>query len=579
MGKHKILELLKRFLFGARAPIEKKRPIYVLDTNVLIDYPDLIPNGKVVVLRDSTIDLTGAHIIVPTAVSRELDSFKKERSERGRTARMLLKRIKKLRANTTTGKLLDSYYLRQPTYIKDRDQLFSVMPIYKNFSANLPFQPSDDDMDGQIILTTMAAACLDLGIPIDGTADPNTLDFSPSNVTLLTNDNNMTTRANERGVKTDRYGYRLPLPYTGRRDLLVPAELLESFVNGAYDCVIELDEWQEAMPDEPELIANEFIVMNNPDANVDLEAAKWRNIGRYDADNHCIVHLKYLKGGPDIMVKNAGQAIYLEALRDPNIAMVICTGPAGTGKTFIAALYALWACRKGFFIGTAVVPCRTENNYGYLPGDLNEKLDPAVQPIKNAIRNNLLHTKYKQRLEQIKKYGPTDGPSNEENDESISKDKKSIRNSVEEEADEIFENWFGQPIPIEEARGRSFEQMIALYDEFQDQNDIQADTLITRLGDDGKIVLTGDVEQIHAAYLDKGNNGLVFAIEEAKDDPAVAIVHFNPDEVVRHSLIRRIMERRQKRHNKSVLIQKALIDGDEEAVEALTDSSDNNPTD
>lgn len=546
-----------------------KRIIYVLDTNILIDYPDLIPNGKTVVLRDSTIDLTGAYIIVPTAVIRELESFKKERSERGRTARLLLKRIRKLRANTSSGKLMDSYYLRQPVYIEERDQYFSVMPVYKNFSASLPYQPSDDDMDGQIILTTMAAACINIGAPIDGTANPDELDFSSSNVTLLTNDNGLAIRANERGIRTNRYGYRLPLPYTGRRDLTVPAELLENFVNGDFDCVISLEEWQQAMPDEPKLIANEFIVMNNPDAKVDLTESKWRNIGRYDAETRSIVHLRYLKSGPDIVVKNAGQAIYLEALRDPNIAMVICTGPAGTGKTFMVALYALWACQNGYYIGTAVVPCRTENNYGFLPGDLNEKLDPAVQPIKNAIRNNLLNTKYKQRLEQLKKFGATSTePSNEKSNESGNK--KSIRLSVEEEADMLFENWFGEPIPIDDARGRSFDQMIAVYDEFQDQNDKEADTLLKRLGEEGKVVITGDVEQVHAAYLDKDNNGIVFAKEQVKDDPAVAIVNFNPEEVVRHSLVKRIAERQQKRRDESTLSQNEKVT--EESNDASTES-------
>ena len=67
----------------------KKRPIYVLDTNILVDYVDVLPSpaGQTIELREPTIDLREAHLVIPSAVVRELSSFKKEKSERGRAAR------------------------------------------------------------------------------------------------------------------------------------------------------------------------------------------------------------------------------------------------------------------------------------------------------------------------------------------------------------------------------------------------------------------------------------------------------------------------------------------------------------
>ena len=108
----------------------------------------------------------------------------------------------------------------------------------------------------------------------------------------------------------------------------------------------------------------------------------------------------------------------------------------------------------------------------------------------------------------------------------------------------IWENWFDN-VPIEHARGRDFAHEIAFYDEFQDQNRSQADTLTKRIGEAGKMIITGDIEQVHAAYLDKDNNGLVFARNELIDSPLVAQISFTENEVVRHPLVKMIAERQK----------------------------------
>ena len=106
------------------------------------------------------------------------------------------------------------------------------------------------------------------------------------------------------------------------------------------------------MPSERRLIANEFIVMRLDDESTypkDFDPNNnpyFLHIGRYDKDQDAIVPLKYVSGFP-ILPKNAGQAIYAEALMDPDFAAVICTGPAGSGKTYMATVYGYNACKNG----------------------------------------------------------------------------------------------------------------------------------------------------------------------------------------------------------------------------------------
>ena len=116
--------------------------------------------------------------------------------------------------------------------------------------------------------------------------------------------------------------------------------------------------------------------------------------------------------------------------------------------------------------------------------------------------------------------------------------------------DNIWESYFSN-IPIDNARGNDFSFEIAIYDEFQDQNVKQADMLVKRIGEAGKIIITGDVKQIHSPYLDEFNNGLVYASQLLRDDQRVAQVHLTEDDVVRHSLVKEIARRQAHRAQES----------------------------
>ena len=532
------------------------KPVYVIDTNILVDYPDIIPNGNgASELEEPTVNLSDAHIVIPTAVIRELSSFKKEVSERGKAARTVLRKLRPIFEQT--GFTMDeSYSLTR--CVQKGEQHFSILPIHKDFKKSLPFSPSSEDMDGQIILAAIAVDFIFLGISVDGTAQPDDVKrwVPTGRVTLLTNDNGLAIRANQRGVATSRYGHKLPAPYTGRREVRVPDDLLNYFVN---EQSIERDIWEMYMDEKWDFVSNEFIIMKNAYSSLDgtdhalQEDPLFRNIGRYDVELDQIVGLGYLKKFP-LSVSNAGQAIYAEALMNPNFAAVICTGPAGSGKTYMATVYGYYACKNGDYIGVTVVPCASQSRIGALPGDINDKMDPDVQPFKNSLRNFLLKTDkvLKAELKELRSNGarvpkpklPGDAPS--ENDE----DTRSIRQKLCDRVNAIWDGWFTN-LPIETARGRDFSYELSLYDEFQDQNITQADTLIKRLGVEGKIVITGDIYQVHAPYLDTNNNGIVYATQLLYDNPMVAKVQFNEDEVVRHPLVKMIAEKQKtdkKRH-------------------------------
>ena len=527
----------------------EKQPVYVIDTNILVDYVDIIPNGEKVHLEEPLIDLSKAHLVIPTAVIRELSSFKSEKSERGKAARIALKRLRKI-VEGVVYSMDEVYHLEAPVDTSNEGQIISILPVHKRFKEALPFSPSENDMDGQIILAALTVAFLNAGLEIDGSARAGLIaDLKPQDVVILTNDNGLAIRARERGIKTSRYGYKYPEPYAGRRDLIVPPELFELFFK---EREVTRKDFEQLMPKERRLVANEFIVMSlADDSDYPREFDHCNNpyfmeIGRYDAISDTIVPLKYASSFP-VPLKNPGQAIYAEALMNPEFAAVVCTGPAGSGKTYMATIYGYEACKAGEYIGVTMVPCEDHSNIGALPGDLNDKMDPDIQIIKNALRNYFLSEdpNLKKELENLRKFGATKKPgryNDDSDDESPSK--RSIKARLKDKVDLTWDNWFSS-IPVQKARGRDFSHEFAIYDEFQDQNVAQADTLLKRIGNHGKIVVAGDLEQLRAPYLDQMNNGLVYASQLLYDDPMVAQVHFNEDEVIRHPMVRMIALRQK----------------------------------
>lgn len=527
--------------------------IFILDTNVIIDYIEILPNGDDTYPEGATVDLRNAHLVVPAVVVDELDKFKKEpHSARGEAAREASRRLRKL-SEKRDDKLLreqkliwrqamtEIYILSQEAAIEVRggSQLFSKLPVDPSSLPELKFKPAAGDIDGQIILTAIAAQVNDVA----------------AEVTILTNDNNLASRASDCGIRTSRYGHKLPEPYTGRRYVIVPNDLFLHFISSGSPNLGEdltLEEWQEFMPKEPPLIANEFIFMKpaEPDKlNINLEDVDrdYSHIGRYDKRRQTIVPLRHLREYGDIITpQNAGQACCIDAILEPasEISTVIIAGPAGTGKTFIATTLGLQLVKEGVYSDLAVIPCDVEDNIGYLPGGLDEKMDLLVGPIKNALRNFFLKQDRKGRRIKNRPKQNTENSENQDNENESVKN-RSIKTRLTDKINLAWKNWF-RNIPVAHARGLDFLNEFVIYDEFQDFNRKQATTLILRLGEDSKMVIAGSYEQIHAPYLDPNNNGLTYAQRLMYDEELVAYICLTEEEVRRSAFVSMIVNKLKK---------------------------------
>ena len=194
------------------------------------------------------------------------------------------------------------------------------------------------------------------------------------------------------------------------------------------------------------------------------------------------VEKQYIYG---IKPRNAEQTFAINALLNPNIKLVTLQGVAGTGKTLLALASAIEQRKqyKQIILARPIVPL-SNRDIGFLPGDAQEKINPYMQPlwdnmkfIKNQYREN--EKKYKQ-LEDMEKNG------------------KIIISA------------------LAYIRGRSLSDVFFIVDEAQNLTPHEVKTIITRAGENTKIVFTGDVNQIDTPYLDEQSNGLSYLIDRLK---------------------------------------------------------------
>ena len=350
----------------------------------------------------------------------------------------------------------------------------------------------------------------------------------------MTCNNLVTILARANGIETRLFEFTKRL-YTGRRDIIVPPDFYNDFL--ASKDGIDHQAWQEYFPDEPELIANEFISMtpNFELHNLGISPARdqYAHIGRFDQKANKIVHLTHYKNF-GIRLKNEGQAMYAEAISNPDISVVFVTGSAGTGKTFLSVLGAIKACDLGKFLQATIVPCSidVQRTLGFLPGDLDDKIGPNIAPIKNAIQNyiKLTDSKFSKALETTQDRGDKQCKL------------KDLQSTIRTESDKLYNKYF-KNIPVEAARGLDFANMFVVYDEFQDQTPDQADMLLKRIAKDSKVIISGDIKQIHQHGLSKQNNGLSYAKQLCSGLPMVAQIELKDIEVVRSEFVQAIVAR------------------------------------
>jgi phosphate starvation-inducible PhoH-like protein len=205
------------------------------------------------------------------------------------------------------------------------------------------------------------------------------------------------------------------------------------------------------------------------------------------------------RAGRQIRPKSPGQARYVKAIRRNDI--VLCYGPAGTGKTFLAVAAAV-AALKGQSIRKIVLvrpAVEAGESLGFLPGDLQAKINPYLRPLLDALHEMMDH-------DLIARY-------------------------TEEDLIEV--------IPLAYMRGRTLNEAFIILDEAQNTTVAQMKMFLTRMGSGSKIVVSGDVTQIDLPP--KSKSGLIDALDRLRGIEGIAAVKLAASDIVRHPLVQRIV--------------------------------------
>lgn len=203
--------------------------------------------------------------------------------------------------------------------------------------------------------------------------------------------------------------------------------------------------------------------------------------------------------GKRVTTKSSGQLRYTKCLSEHDV--VFCVGPAGTGKSYLAVAYAVALLKAKQVSRIVLVRPAVEagERLGFLPGDLEEKVNPYLRPLHDALHEFL---------------GPIE-----------------VENLSENQAIEIA--------PLAFMRGRTLNDACILLDEAQNTTVAQMKMFLTRLGRRGRMIVTGDVTQTD---LPRGQtSGLQHAIDLLADVPGIGIAHLERGDVVRHSLVQQIV--------------------------------------
>jgi len=446
---------------------------FILDTNVLLHDPRAWAK-----FGDHTV-------IVPIYVIEEVDSFKTEMTERGRNAREV-------------GRLFDQF--------RERGRLGEGVSLEGGGRLRVEFMSEEseraieerflhsDKKDNYILAVT-----LDLQ-----KREPN----SPT--ILISKDTNLRVRADALGLDAENYeeqGVSISELYPGACELTVPSSTMDRLhENGEW--TISAGEHTPKRPRDadyepgaamPGFHPNEYVHLTDREGRGQSVLAR---VGRgYEpagdsADSVPLETLETLTSTAwGIEPRNKEQAFALNALLDDEIDLVTLVGKAGTGKTLLSIAAGLRKVTddqvyQKLVVSRPVFPMGRD--LGYLPGTVEEKLAPWMQPIFDNVE-------YLMGLSQA--------------------DKRAGRG-----AEELKDMGIIEVEPLTYIRGRSIPNQFMIVDEAQNLTPHEVKTVMTRVGDHTKIVLTGDPYQIDNPYVDSESNGLTHVVTRFKDESTAATV-------------------------------------------------------
>ena len=417
---------------------DSKRKIFVLDTNVI--------------LHDSScINQFDEHdIVIPIAVIEELDRFKRGKEILNCNAREFARALDAL-----TG---DRIFNGGVPIGPGRGKI--TVCLDKEFHDKLKTNFTPSKPDHHILNAAYHIAS----------------EHSFDRVFLVTKDVNLRMKAKSIGLMAQDYNTdRVQAPadiYKGSRVVEgISAEVIDQL----YSKPFELD--ADSLDVAETLLSNEYLVMKNGSKSaLGVFVPQSRSIRRIDSQA-CY----------GIRPRNAEQCFAMDALTNQDIPLVTITGKAGTGKTLLALAAALEKRRyyRQIFISRPSVPL-SNKDIGFLPGDIQSKLDPYMQPLYDNL--SVIETS------QSGRNGNGRG--------------RRVKELLDEEKIVIT--------PLSYIRGRSIVKVFFIVDEAQNLTPHEVKTIITRAGEGTKIVLTGDIYQIDHPYLDSQSNGLSYLIEKMK---------------------------------------------------------------
>ncbi len=413
----------------------------VVDTNVI-----LFDANAIFKFRNSDV-------FVPFSVIEEIDRFKRDLGENGRNARQFSRFIDELRSQ---GSLAQGLHLEK-----------SQSHFYIITDSSFDNLPSDLDIikaDNRILATAYW-----LG-----------KEYPTSKVELITKDINLRIKADVFGIDAKDYDPDNTVfedMYTGLKEIDVDPDVIDRFYR----------EKGVSLGSDFKLFANQYVIMK--DSTNENHSA----IGRFSQRDQKIVPLispsESIWG---IHPRNVEQSFALDCLLNDELLFVTLVGKAGTGKTLLALAAGLYKTLdegqfKRLLVSRPIFPMGRD--IGYLPGDVEQKLNPWMQPIFDNVEF------------------------------LMGADKKAAGR-----AQELINQGMLNIEPLTYIRGRSIPNQFLIVDESQNLTPHEIKTIVTRAGQGTKVVLTGDCYQIDNPYVDSANSGLTYSVERFKGHPISAHV-------------------------------------------------------
>ncbi len=432
------------------------RKTFVLDTNVLLHDPNALTK-----FQDN-------NVVVPIEVVEEIDRFKRDPSEKGRNARQISRLLDDFRQR---GNLSDGVTIDEAS-----GGILKVVFCRAETLAQLPPELRSGNGDNNILAVAMEQRLQE----VMGSQPP---------VVLVTKDTNLRIKADAVGLIAQDYTtdkVDIADLYPGFCELWVSAEQMDRVKDAAGLALISLPEGSGGVAG---LQANEGVTL------VDQAQPNHTLLARYNDRSgslHPLQRVSKVKLGR-IQPRNREQTFALDLLLDPDIQLITLVGKAGTGKTLLALAAGLNQVADErlydrLLVTRPVIPLGKD--IGFLPGDLEEKMGPWMQPIIDNL-DFLLG-------------GGDEGQTQ--------RGQRAPRNS--------WSDLKGMGLLEVEAisyiRGRSIPRQYMVVDEAQNLTPHEVKTIVTRVGQGTKIVLTGDPYQIDNPYVDADSNGLTWLVERFK---------------------------------------------------------------